>query len=129
MGKLGIPVLTLMLGFMVGFGVANRGKSGTEEMNATNALRSQVNSLQSQLRTMTSENTSQVQALTQAKDTCEAKFQRGTILYDGMIFKGRRWLIPADIEPVLLGAAGQADYTHVDPKTQMETMHLAPKQQ
>jgi hypothetical protein len=129
MAKWGIAVLTLVLGFIIGFGIANRGKSGTEEMNATNALHSEINSLQAQLRAMTTSSASQVQSLTQAKDTCEAKFQRGTLLYDGIVFQSREWMIPADVEPVYLGKGGQADYTHVDPKTQTETMHMKPKQQ
>jgi hypothetical protein len=110
MAKWGIPVLALVLGFMVGF--------RARDMNQTSALNSRVAALQGQ-----------VQGLTQAKETCEAKFQRGTILYDGLLFQGRRWIIPADVEPIYLGQGTQADYTHVDLKTMTETMHLKPKQQ
>jgi hypothetical protein len=118
MAKWGIPILTLVLGFMIGFGVAKGAKSGTEVMNATNALNSRIGSLQRQ-----------VESLTQAKETCEAKFQRATILYDGILFQGRRWIIPADVEPIYLGQGTQADYTHLDPKTQTETIHMKPKLQ
>ena len=118
MAKWGIPVLALVLGFTVGFRVGNGAKTGTEEMNQTSALNSRVAALQGQ-----------VQSLTQAKDTCEAKFQRVTILYDGILFQGRRWIIPADVEPIYLGQGTQADYTHLDPKTQTETIHMKPKLQ
>jgi hypothetical protein len=128
MAKWGLPVLALALGLMLGFGIS-RGKSGTEEMNATNALHSEITSLQGQVRSLTSANASQVQSLTQAKETCEAKFQRATILYDGILFQGRRWIIPADVEPIYLGQGTQADYTHLDPKTQTETVHMKPKLQ
>ena len=84
-----------------------------------------VGQLQGQVRAAQVE----LEAATQAKETCEAKFHRATILYDGVLFQDRRWIIPADIEPTYLGKVGQADYTHVDPKTQMETMHMKPKQQ
>jgi Tfp pilus assembly protein PilN len=125
MAKWGIPVLALVLGFMVGFLLGNGGKTGTEEMNQTNALNSRITALQGELRS----NASQMQALTQAKETCEAKFQRSTILYDGILFQGRRWIIPADVEPIYLGQGTQADYTHLDPKTQTETIHMKPKSQ
>jgi Tfp pilus assembly protein PilN len=118
MTKWGIPVLALALGFMIGFRVANGGKTGTEEMNQTNALNSRIAALQGQM-----------QSLAQAKETCEAKFQRATILYDGILFQGRRWIIPADVEPIYLGQGTQADYTHLDPKTQTETIHMRPKLQ
>jgi len=129
MAKWGIPVLALVLGFMIGFGVANRGKSGTEEMNATNALRSQISELRGQIQLVSKADEARVQSLTQAKETCEAKFQRATILYDGILFQGRRWIIPADVEPIYLGQGTQADYTHLDPKTQTETIHMKPKLQ
>jgi hypothetical protein len=127
MAKWGLPVLALVLGLMLGFFFANREKSGTEEMNATNALHSEISSLQGQVRSLTSSNASQVQTLTQAKESCEAKFQRVTILYDGILFQGRRWVIPADVEPIYLGQGTQAEYTHLDPKTQTETIHMKPK--
>lgn len=116
MAKWGMPVLALVLGLMLGFGIAS-GKYEEVKMNASFA-RNQIPVLQGQ-----------VQSLTQAKQTCEAKFQRATILYDGILFQGRRWIIPADVEPVYLGQGTQADYTHVDPKTQTETIHMKPKLQ
>jgi hypothetical protein len=66
-------------------------------------------------------------SLTQDRDTCQAKFQRSTILYDGSVFESRRWIIPADVEPVLFTPERLASFSHYDPKTQTETMKFIPK--
>jgi hypothetical protein len=58
---------------------------------------------------------------------CQSKFQRSTVLYDGVMFHSRRWVIPADVEPVLIGKQETASYSHYDPKTQVETVQLSPK--
>lgn len=58
------------------------------------------------------------------RDTCNAKFDRATFLYDIGLFSNetRAWVIPADVEPVL--ATGKTGtYSHYDPKTQIETVH------
>ncbi|MBZ5660319.1 MAG: hypothetical protein LAO08_07905 [Acidobacteriia bacterium] len=117
MAKWGLLVLGVVLGFMVGFRVAAANYE-SQKNNASLALNGRIAMLQGQM-----------QSLTQAKETCEAKFQRATVLYDGILFQGRRWIIPADVEPIYLGQGGQADYTHIDPKTQTETVHMKPKQQ
>jgi len=126
---MGYPGPCPSAGSYVGFRVGNGRRTGTEEMNQTNALNSRIVALQGELQSQTTANASQVQALTQAKETCEAKFQRSTILYDGLVFQGRRWIIPADVEPIYLGQGTQVDYTHLDMKTQTETIHMKPKLQ
>jgi hypothetical protein len=62
------------------------------------------------------------------RDTCDAKFNRATFLYDVGLFnvESRAWVIPADVEPVLApGKSGS--YSHYDPKTQTETLHFKGK--
>jgi hypothetical protein len=57
-----------------------------------------------------------------------SKFDRVTNLYDVGLFnvETKAWVIPADVEPVLVtGKSG--NYTHYDPKTQTETVHLKGK--
>jgi hypothetical protein len=66
--------------------------------------------------------------LTKQRDTCNAKFDRFTVLYDVGLFnvETKAWAIPADIEPVL--ATGKnGSYSHYDPKTQTETVHFKGK--
>jgi hypothetical protein len=110
--KVVIPILTLLLGFMLGALAFRGNRTGAEDIDKENALASQVTGLRSQFQ------------------SCQAKFERATILYDGTLAQGRRWVIPADVEPVYVGnVPGLADYTHFDPKTQTETIHLKPKHQ
>jgi hypothetical protein len=81
-------------------------QTGTEDINKENALGSQITVLRNDI------------------NSCKAKFERATTLYDGTLPQGRRWVIPADVEPVYVGnVSGLADYTHFDPKTQTETIH------
>jgi outer membrane murein-binding lipoprotein Lpp len=66
--------------------------------------------------------------LAKQRDSCNAKFERFTILYDVGFFnvETKAWAIPADIEPVLVtGKTGT--YSHYDPKTQTETVHFKGK--
>jgi uncharacterized small protein (DUF1192 family) len=128
MGKWVLPVLALMLGFTLAFFIARdkgRSEGRAEGINASSEFANRIGQLQSQVRATQTE----LQATTQARESCEAKFQRATILYDGILFQSRQRVIPADVEPIYLGKDGQATYTHVDPKTQMETMHMKPKPQ
>lgn len=71
-----------------------------------------------------------LQAATQERDECKAKFERQTILYDNSILidPARIWIIPADIEPIAVGDHS-VTYTHFDPKTKRETVHFHPKRQ
>ncbi len=62
------------------------------------------------------------------RNTCNAKFDRSTILYDVGLFNNetRAWVIPADVEPVLAPNKA-ASYSHYAPKTQTETVHFKAK--
>ena len=69
---------------------------------------------------------SQVQTLTTQRDSCVSKFDRVTLLYDsGLLGETRAWAIPADVEPRIIGLK-RGTFSHYDPKTQMETVHLQP---
>jgi|SRR6266850_5300457 len=72
----------------------------------------------------------QLQQANQERDTCTAKFQRATILYDVGLLNGetRAWVIPVDVEPKI-AAAKRGSFSHYDPKTQTETVHFQPKAQ
>jgi hypothetical protein len=66
--------------------------------------------------------------LIKERDACASKFDRATVLYDVGLFnvETKAWVIPADVEPVLVtGKSG--NYTHYDPKTQTETIHIKGK--
>jgi hypothetical protein len=71
-----------------------------------------------------------LQAATQERDECKAKFDRQTILYDNSILvdPGRIWIVPADVEPIAVGDHA-VTYTHYDPKTKRETVHFHPQRQ
>ena len=71
-----------------------------------------------------------LQTAAQDRDACKARFNRQTILYDNTIpiDPGRVWIIPADVEPIVVGNH-HVSYTHYDLKTRQETVHLAPKRQ
>jgi hypothetical protein len=71
---------------------------------------------------------SSLQQATQARDTCLAKFDRATLLYDVGLLGGetRVWAIPADVEPLVVGQK-RGSYSHFDPKTQTETVHFQAK--
>jgi hypothetical protein len=90
-----------------------------------------VAQLESQVSTLKSENASLKQQNVDAasqRDTCVAKFNRVTFLYDVGFLNNetRAWAIPADVDPVLVtGKIGT--YSHYDPKTQTETVHFKGK--
>jgi len=71
-----------------------------------------------------------LQTATQERDTCNARFDRQTILYDNSIVvdPSRVWIIPADVEPIAVGDH-PVTYTHYDPKTKRETVHFHPARQ
>jgi hypothetical protein len=71
---------------------------------------------------------SQQADLTKQRDTCNAKFERFTVLYDVGLFniETKAWAIPADIEPVMV-TGKNGTYSHYDPKTQIETVHFRGK--
>lgn len=84
----------------------------------------QLNPLDAQLTRATAA----LQAATQDRDQCKARFDRQTILYDNTIpiDPGKIWIIPADVEPISTGEH-HVTYTHYDPKTKQETAHFYPK--
>jgi hypothetical protein len=71
-----------------------------------------------------------LQAATLERNQCKGRFDRQTILYDNTIpiDPGKLWIIPADVEPTAIGDH-RVTYTHYDPKTKQETVHLYPKRQ
>jgi hypothetical protein len=83
-----------------------------------------ISELQNQVSMLKAQNAE----LTKQKDSCTAKFDRATILYDVGLFntESRSWMIPADVEPVL-APNKNGSYSHYDPKTQTETVHFQGK--
>src|SRR5215475_4939058 len=71
-----------------------------------------------------------LQAATQERDACKAKFDRQTILYDNTIYvePDKIWIIPADVEPIAIGDH-RVTYTKYDPTTKRETVHFHPTRQ
>jgi hypothetical protein len=71
-----------------------------------------------------------LQAANQDRDTCKAKFDRQTILYDNTIYvdPDKIWIIPADVEPIAVGDH-RVTYTHYDLTTKRETVHFHPPRQ
>jgi hypothetical protein len=71
-----------------------------------------------------------LQSANQARDDCQARFGRQTILYDNSILTDpeKIWIIPADVEPIAVGDH-PVSYTHYDPKTKRETVHFHPARQ
>ena len=69
-----------------------------------------------------------LQAATQERDQCNAKFERQTILYDNSILidPAKIWIIPAEVEPIAVGDHS-VTYTHYDPNTKRETVHFHPQ--
>jgi hypothetical protein len=67
----------------------------------------------------------QLQAITQERDACTAKFSRETVLYDPsevLRIPQRTWIIPADVTPQYVGSRSNAQFSHYNPKTQDETV-------
>ena len=71
-----------------------------------------------------------LQTVTQERDGCKARFDRQTILYDRTIMTepDRVWIIPADVEPIVVGDH-TVTYTHYDPKARSESVHFHPSRQ
>ena len=115
----------IFLGFGVFLGIGMGAKlsqtsareSQTGEQNRVTELEKRLISLQQQAKAMDLE-----------RNLCLAKFERDTILYDG-ILGDRKWLIHADIEPLTFGDRAVAAYSHYDRKTQTETVKFKAKHQ
>jgi hypothetical protein len=77
----------------------------------------------------------QLEQLSKQRDTCQAKFNKVTVLYQqpmnifGRPIKSpvKLWAIPAEIQPAYLGLDNAGSYTHFDPRTLMETVKLPAK--
>jgi hypothetical protein len=71
-----------------------------------------------------------LQATAAERDACKEKFDRQTILYDDSVIvdPGKEWIIPADIEPIIL-TNRMVSYTHYDPKNKRESVHFRPSKQ
>ena len=71
-----------------------------------------------------------LQETAEERDACQAKFDRQTILYDDSVIidPGKEWIIPADIEPIIL-TNRSVSYTHYDPKNKRESVHFRPSKQ
>jgi hypothetical protein len=97
--------------------------AASQQKEQSGDLTKQVGNLQSQVGNLQS----QIQTLTTQRDTCAGKFERVTLLYDIGLLGGetRAWAIPADVEPKVIGIK-RGTYSHYDPKTQTETVHLNP---
>lgn len=92
-----------------------------------------ITQLENQVATLKAQNADlqkQNADIVNQRDTCTAKFNRVTFLYDVGFLNNetRAWAIPADVDPVLVtGKTGT--YSHYDPKTQTETVHFKGKAQ
>lgn len=111
--------------FVVGGVIASIGWYYESSRGITSMNETQLRQLQEQLNTTRAN----LLSVTQERDTCNAKFNRGTILYDIGILGGqtRAWFVPVDMEPVVFSGKRGA-YTHYDPNTQTETVLFQPKQ-
>jgi hypothetical protein len=118
-----------ILGFVIGAVAASILWGGSIVPRATRLSQSEQGTLQS-MRQRMGELQNENQNLTTEVNTCQAKFSRGTFIYDiGLLnTETRAWYIPADIDPVALGQK-RGSYSHFDPRTQTETVHLPPKTQ
>ena len=128
MNKYVWAVLSLILGFFLGAAfqrMAGSKSTGTEELNKINSLESRVLGLEQENATLKG----QSQSLSSENEQCQSRFKRSTILYDGVLFTDRRWIIPADVEPIQLGNRPGASFSHYDPSTQIETVKFKPKVQ
>jgi len=101
-------------------------KSAEKKANQKFSLELAMNPVEAQLVTTKAA----LQAATQERDACKAKFDRQTILYDNTIVvdPDKIWIVPADVEPIAVGDR-RLTYTHYDPKTKRETVHFHPERQ
>ena len=66
-----------------------------------------------------------IKELLKKHETCQAKFDKVTILYEQPKSTrnelAKMWAIPADVQPTYLGTDNAGSFTHLDPKTMAET--------
>jgi hypothetical protein len=123
--KFGWLLLGVVLGVFLGSFIF---RQSTQQKEATadvlqQRMRGRIDELQNKLTNLEMHDAT----ATKERDTCQAKFQRSTILYDGVLTVDRGWVIPADVEP--MSNRPNASYTHFDPKTQTETVKFPAKRQ
>jgi uncharacterized protein YkwD len=125
-------VLGFLLGCVITGAVLGIYASGLKAELSAAQKDLEIQKKESQLQQNTSlrQEQSQLAQVSQQRDTCQAKFERGTFLYEVPLLGGptRAWFLPVDVEPVYLGtAARNGTFTHYDPKTQMETVQFTAK--
>jgi hypothetical protein len=80
--------------------------------------------MQQQMRTVSA----QLAEASQQRDACQDKFSRKTVLYEPSVILGvpeREWVIPADVQPEYVGTSRRGgQFSHYDPKTQVETVRF-----
>lgn len=102
--------------------------TGCGKSQAANS-QDEISQLRSEVARLTAANNKLILAngeLAKDRDTCQSRFNRTTLLYDGTLLRHERWIIPADITPKIVGEQGLAAFTHYDPTTQTETVKMAP---
>lgn len=116
---------------------ANQLKQTSTMLASSNRTISQLEVNNAELRNASSQTDSQTSTLSATNENlstqltaCTAKFGRGTFLYDVGLLGGetRAWFIPADVEPVRVGRL-RGNFSHYDPKSQTETIHMTAKTQ
>ena len=118
-------LVTILVFYLLVIPIVKRSSAASAEKTARQKFSLELagNPLDTQLASTKSA----LQAATQDRDACKAKFDRQTILYDNSIYvePDKIWVIPADIEPVVVGDH-RVTYTKYDPTTKRETVHFHP---
>lgn len=121
-------VVTILISYLFVIPAAKRAAADAAAKSAQQKFSAELekNPLSAQLESTKAA----LQSATQERETCKAKFDRQTILYDNSIAvePERLWIIPADVEPVALGDR-PLTYTHYDLKTKSESAHFHPSRQ
>ncbi len=121
-------LVTILIFYMLVIPIAKRAAAESAEKAAKQRFSAELaeNPVQAQLEVTTAA----LQTATHERDECKARFDRQTILYDNTIVvdPDKIWIIPADVEPIAVGDR-RVTYTHYDPETKRETVHLYPQRQ
>lgn len=121
-------LVTILISYMFLIPAAKRAAAESAEKAARQKFSAELakNPVEAQLESTKAA----LQAANQERDTCKAKFDRQTILYDNTIYvdPDKIWIIPADVEPIAVGDH-RVTYTHYDLKTKRETVHFHPPRQ
>ena len=121
-------LVTILIFYVLVIPAAKRAGAATAEKAARQKFSLELagNPLDAQLASAKSA----LQAATQERDACKARFDRQTVLYDNsiMVEPDKIWIIPADVEPIVVGDH-RVSYTKYDPTTKRETVHFHPARQ